>query len=92
MEGAIRKPTSVALDDRIVVAEVLHFPGVVNQGFDLADARIACLDAAAASNAKAVATLLGSNLRSQIVTSRLGTRQRQICPCGCSQVRWTSNS
>ena len=26
-------------DDRMVVAEVLDFPGVVSQGFDLADAR-----------------------------------------------------
>lgn len=26
-------------DDRIVVAKVLDFPGVVSQGFDLADAR-----------------------------------------------------
>ena len=27
-------------DDRMVVAEVLDFPGVVSQGFDLADARM----------------------------------------------------
>ena len=27
-------------DDRMVVAEVLDFPGVVSQGFDLADARL----------------------------------------------------
>jgi predicted RNase H-like HicB family nuclease len=27
-------------DDRMVVAEVLDFPGVVSQGFDLADARV----------------------------------------------------
>ncbi len=27
-------------DDRMVVAEVLDFPGVVGQGFDLADARL----------------------------------------------------
>jgi predicted RNase H-like HicB family nuclease len=27
-------------DDRMVVAEVLDFPGVVTQGFDLADARL----------------------------------------------------
>jgi hypothetical protein len=26
-------------DDRMVVVEVLDFPGVVSQGFDLADAR-----------------------------------------------------
>jgi len=26
-------------DDRMVVAEVLDFPGVLSQGFDLADAR-----------------------------------------------------
>jgi len=28
------------VDDRMVVAEVLDFPGVVSQGFDLADARL----------------------------------------------------
>ncbi|MGD0435521.1 MAG: hypothetical protein ABSB86_03600 [Bryobacteraceae bacterium] len=27
-------------DDRMVVAEVLDFPGVLSQGFDLADARV----------------------------------------------------
>jgi predicted RNase H-like HicB family nuclease len=27
-------------EDRMVVAEVLDFPGVVSQGFDLADARL----------------------------------------------------
>ncbi len=27
-------------DDRMVVAEVLDFPGVASQGFDLADARL----------------------------------------------------
>jgi predicted RNase H-like HicB family nuclease len=27
-------------EDRMVVAEVLAFPGVVSQGFDLADARV----------------------------------------------------
>jgi predicted RNase H-like HicB family nuclease len=27
-------------DDRMVVAEVLDFPGVVSQGFDLSDARV----------------------------------------------------
>jgi len=27
-------------EDRMVVAEVLDFPGVVSQGFDLADARV----------------------------------------------------
>ncbi|HSP66552.1 MAG TPA: type II toxin-antitoxin system HicB family antitoxin [Bryobacteraceae bacterium] len=27
-------------DDRMVVAEVLDFPGVCSQGFDLADARV----------------------------------------------------
>jgi predicted RNase H-like HicB family nuclease len=27
-------------DDRMVVAEVLDFPGVVSQGFDLVDARV----------------------------------------------------
>jgi predicted RNase H-like HicB family nuclease len=27
-------------DDRMVVAEVLDFPGVLSQGFDLADARL----------------------------------------------------
>jgi predicted RNase H-like HicB family nuclease len=27
-------------DDRMVVAEVLDFPGVATQGFDLADARL----------------------------------------------------
>ena len=27
-------------DDRMVVAKVLDFPGVVSQGFDLADARL----------------------------------------------------
>jgi predicted RNase H-like HicB family nuclease len=27
-------------DDRMVVAEVLDFPGVVSEGFDLADARL----------------------------------------------------
>ncbi len=27
-------------DERMVVAEVLDFPGVVSQGFDLADARV----------------------------------------------------
>ncbi len=27
-------------DDRMVVAEVLDFPGAVSQGFDLADARL----------------------------------------------------
>jgi len=27
-------------DDRMVIAEVLDFPGVVSQGFDLADARV----------------------------------------------------
>lgn len=27
-------------EDRVVVAEVLDFPGVVSQGFDLADARV----------------------------------------------------
>ncbi len=27
-------------DERMVVAEVLDFPGVVSQGFDLADARL----------------------------------------------------
>ena len=27
-------------DDRMIVAEVLDFPGVTSQGFDLADARV----------------------------------------------------
>jgi hypothetical protein len=42
-EGVLRYHVAYFLprgDDRMVVAEVLDFPGVVSQGFDLADARV----------------------------------------------------
>jgi predicted RNase H-like HicB family nuclease len=42
MEAMLRYHVAYYLpsgDDRMVVAEVLDFPGVCSQGFDLADAR-----------------------------------------------------
>ena len=41
-EGMLRYPVAFYMprgEERMVVAEVLDFPGVVSQGFDLADAR-----------------------------------------------------
>ncbi|MCU1334547.1 MAG: hypothetical protein JWO19_128 [Bryobacterales bacterium] len=43
MKGMLRYHVAYYLprgDDRMVVAEVLDFPGVCSQGFDLADARV----------------------------------------------------
>jgi predicted RNase H-like HicB family nuclease len=43
MKGTMRYHVAYYLprgDDRMVVAEVLDFPGVCSQGFDLADARV----------------------------------------------------
>ena len=43
MKGMLRYHVAYFLprgDDRMVVAEVLDFPGVCSQGFDLADARV----------------------------------------------------
>ena len=43
MRGMLRYHVAYFLprgDDRMVVAEVLDFPGVCSQGFDLADARV----------------------------------------------------
>jgi len=43
LKGMLRYHVAYLLprgDDRMFVAEVLDFPGVVSQGFDLADARL----------------------------------------------------
>ena len=43
MKGMLRYHVAYYMprgDDRMVVAEVLDFPGVCSQGFDLADARV----------------------------------------------------
>ena len=43
MKGMLRYHVAYYLptgDDRMVVAEVVDFPGVCSQGFDLADARV----------------------------------------------------
>jgi len=43
MKGMLRYHVAYYLprgDDRMVVAEVLDFPGVCSQGFDIADARV----------------------------------------------------